>query len=253
MAVFRVIWLALKDIFDELFILVAVNLLWLLFCAPLPLLAAYLAITGFPMFAIVVALLAVAPLGPSNAGLYAIAQRVSEGRVISWRLFFEGFREYRTLGWQVYGLWMVGLLVILTNLSFYNRINSGVSNFLFVVFLYFLLIWVALLIYIGPLMLLQTDKRVRLIARNAAVMVFGRPIFTLITLALMAVIVALSVPLPVLPLFLTFVFLAMWSFRATAQLIADAEARRLAHEERQASTASGKPEKGRGGQVRPRD
>jgi hypothetical protein len=105
-------------------------------------------------------------------------------------------------------------------------------------------------------MILQTDKRVRVIARNAIVMVLGRPIFTLVTLILMVLLGAvLGTFVPLLPLLLTFAFLAIWSFRATNTLIAEAEARRAAQEE-QATAAAGNPvstEKGRGGQVRPRD
>jgi hypothetical protein len=60
----------------------------------------------------------------------------------------------------------------------------------------------------------------------------------------------------ILPFLVTFAFLAVWSFRATKMLIADAEARRAALEEKAAAAAAGaRPanEKGRGGQIRPRD
>jgi len=255
MASFRVLWLSIKDMFDELFALIAVNLLWVLISAPLLLLSVYLFGVGSTIPAIVVALLAVLPLAPSTAGLYTVAQRASEGRVISWRLFFEGFREHLTLSWRVFGLWALGLLLIVSNLSFYNQMRSNVGSILFILFLYLLLIWCGLLIYIGPLMLLQTDKRIRVIARNAFLMVFGRPIFTLITLLLMALLgVVLGTVLPILPLLLTFSFLTIWSFRATSTLIADAEARRAARQEQASADANrANTDKGRGGQVRPRD
>jgi uncharacterized membrane protein YesL len=255
MAGFRILWLAIKDTFDELFTLIVINLIWVLISAPLFLVAIYLVGVGSPTLAIAVALLAVLPLAPSNAGLYTVAQRVSEGRVISWRLFFEGFREHRKLSWQIYGLWMGGLLLILSNLSFYSQMGSPLGKLLLVLFLYFLLTWCALLIYIGPLMLLQTDKRIRVIARNAFLLVFGRPIFTMVTLLLMALLgVALGVVVPILPLLLTFSFLALWGFRATAKLVAEAEARRLAQEEESAAAVSrANTDKGRGGQIRPRE
>jgi uncharacterized membrane protein YesL len=256
MAIFRVLWLSLKDVFDELFTLMAVNLLWVVLSAPLILVAVFLISAGSTAFGIIIALLAVLPLAPSNAGLYTIAQRVSEGRVIAWRLFFEGFRQYLRLSWQVYGLWAVGLILIISNLSFYSGGGAGLGAFVRILLLYLLLVWFGLLIYIGPLMILQTDKRLRVIARNAFLMVLGRPIFTLVTLILMALLgVALGTMLPILPFLLTFSFLAIWSFRATTALVADAEARRAAQEERAATTVSNpaSTEKGRGGQVRPRD
>jgi uncharacterized membrane protein YesL len=256
MTIFRVLWLSLKDVFDELFTLMAVNLLWVVLSAPLIVVAVLLFSAGSVALAIIATLLAVLPLGPSNAGLYTVAQRVSEGRVIEWRLFFEGFRQYLRLSWQVYGLWAVGLILIVGNLGFYSGIGAGLGAVVPILLLYLLLVWFGLLIYIGPLMVLQTDKRLRVIARNAFLMVFGRPIFTLVTLVLMALLgVVLSTFLPILPLLLTFAFLAIWSFRATTALVADAEARRAAQDERAAASVSNptSTEKGRGGQVRPRD
>jgi uncharacterized membrane protein YesL len=255
MGTFRVFWLSIKDTFDEMFSLVVINLLWVLINAPLMGLAAFLIIEGATVPGIVVLLLAVLLMAPANAGLYTVAQRVTEGRVVSWRLFFEGFREYLMLSWQVYGIWTLGLILILSNMSFYARMGSNLGSFLLILFVYFLLVWVGLLIYIGPLMLLQSDKRIRVIARNAVFMVFGRPVFTLITLVLMALLgVVLGVVVPLLPLILTFMFLAIWSFRATTTLIAEAEARRAARQEQAAEAANrANTDKGRSGQIRPRD
>jgi hypothetical protein len=255
MGTFRVFWLSIKDTFDEMFSLVVVNLLWVLINAPLIGLAAILIIEGATVLGIVVLLLAVLLMAPANAGLYTVAQRVTEGRVVSWRLFFQGFREHLMLSWRVYGVWTLGLVLILSNMSFYAGMGSSLGSFLLILFLYILLVWVGLLIYIGPLMLLQSDKRIRVIARNAVFMVFGRPIFTLITLVLMALLgVVLGVVVPLLPLLLTFIFLAIWSFRATTTLIAEAEARRAARQEQAAEAANrANTDKGRSGQIRPRD
>src|SRR6266498_3873897 len=207
MNIFRTLWKALKDLFEDLFILALVNILWILINAPLAI-AAFFALSNSSALYIVM-LLSVLTLGPSNAGLYAVAERVTDGRTSSWRDFFAGMRAYPVLSWKVYGLWMLGLIVILVNLQFYN-LN-------------------------GPLMQLQTDKRIRTIARNAALMTFGRPLFTLVTLALMAIITFVSIWLPILLLLATVSFLAIWSFRAVLTLIAEAEARRTAAEEKAAT------------------
>jgi uncharacterized membrane protein YesL len=159
-------------------------------------------------------------------------------------------REYATLSWKVYGLWMIGLVLILFNLLFYNRTGNTIGSFISVLFLYVGLVWLGLLIYIGPLMVLQTDKRLRTIARNAALMTFGRPVFTAVTLILMGIIVVISYLLPIFPIIITFAFLALWGFRATTTLIAEAEARRAAAEQ---SVTQQPAAKGRGGQIRPRE
>jgi uncharacterized membrane protein YesL len=250
MNIFRTLWKSLKDLFEDLFILAMVNLLWLLINTPLAVAAFFT--FGSPSAFYIVLLLGVLTLGPANAGLYAVAERVADGRTSSWRDFIAGLRSYAKLSWKIYGLWMLGLIVILVNLQFYSQIDSPITSFLYVLFLYFSVVWFGFLMYIGPLMVLQTDKRIRTIARNAALMTFGRPLFTLVTLALMAIVVATSIWLPILLLLATAAFMAIWSFRATLTLVSEAEARRAAAEEK-AGAVNTTPDKGRGGQIRPRD
>lgn len=252
MNIFRTLWRSLREVFDDLFILALVNMMWVLInaLAFVVVLGAYASgSTGLIGLALMASVLS---LGPSNAGLYTIAERVTEGRTSSWRDFIDGLRRNARLSWQVYGLWMLGLVVILFNLQFYSLNGSQISALLSVLFLYLLVVWLGLLIYIGPLMLIQTDKRLRVIARNAALMTFGRPIFTLVTLVLMAIIMITSIWLIILLFVITFAFLALWGFRATLTLIAEAEERRTRAEER-AAQADTSGVKGRGGQVRPRD
>ena len=231
-----------------LFALGLANILWLIVNAPVVIVA--LLFVGNLGALLVILLIGVLTIGPSTAGLYVIADRVVEGRTSSWRHFFQGMREYATLSWKVYGLWMLGLVLILFNLLFYNRTGNTIGSFLSVLFLYAGLIWLGLLIYIGPLMVLQADKRLRTIARNAALMTFGRPVFTAATLILMGIIVVVSYVVLLLPIIITFAFLALWGFRATTTLIAEAEARRAATEQ---PTNQQPAAKGRGGQIRPRE
>lgn len=250
MNIFRTFWKSLRELFDELLILAIANFLWI--GMNFVLLAALLitsggGATGLFLLAL---LLGAISFGPANAGLYTIAQRITEGRTSSWRDFFAGVRAYARLSWKIYGLWVLGLVLILFNLQFYNLNGSQIATLVSVVFLYFLVVWFELLIYLGPLMLLQTDKRVRTIARNAALMAFGRPIFTLGTLALMAILMVASRLLPILLLTITFAFMALWGFRATLTLIAEADARR---EKAASQNDDAAAPKGRGGQVRPRE
>ncbi len=253
---FRVFWRSIKDLFDEMFLLIGVNVVWCVISLPLLVLAVLLAGSGALVPAALLAMLNILLFGPATAGLYTIAQRVNEGRTSTFGHFFEGLRTYAKLSWQVYGIWMLGFILILFNLFFYGQMASTLGLVLQILFVYFLVIWFALLVYIGPLMLLQNDKRIRLIARNAGLMALGRPIFTLVTLFLMAVICVASLLLGVflLPVLILFAFLAVWSFRATTKLIEDAEERRRAEEEKAAgTTARYSTDKGRGGQIRPRD
>jgi uncharacterized membrane protein YesL len=250
MNIFRTLWKSLKDLFEDLFILAFVNILWIVINAPLAVFT-FFSLQNITTLSIAL-LLSVLTLGPTNAGLYAVAERITDGRTSSWRDFIAGMRAYAVLSWKIYGLWMLGLVIILVNLQFYTQSDTTIAAFLRILFLYFTVVWFGFLMYIGPLMLLQTDKRIRTITRNAALMTFGRPVFTLVTLVLMALITVASIWLPILFLLATASFLAIWSFRAVLTLIAEADARRIAAEEK-ASSVNTSADKGRGGQIRPRE
>src|SRR5881394_2081323 len=107
MNIFSTLWKSLKDLFEDLFILALVNILWILINAPIAV-ATFFALSNFSILYIVL-LLSVLTLGPTNAGLYAVAERVTDGRTSSWRDFFAGMRAYAVLSWKLYGLWMLGL------------------------------------------------------------------------------------------------------------------------------------------------
>lgn len=250
---FKIFWQSIRDLFDEVFVLMLANLVWVAINLPLMGLAIFLSV-GAPALGLAAFLIGLLPLGPSTVGLYTIVERIADGRVAKAGQLFDGFRQYRRLSWNIYLPWGLGLAIILVNLYFYAQLSSTLGSFLFFAFLYLTLVWFALLIYIGPLLLIQRDKRLRVVARNASLMALGRPIYTLITLVLMGVIMFVSYWL-ILPLFLfTFSFLALWSYRATTRLIKDAEARQAAREAKTAGSESQMSgEKGRGGQVKPRE
>ncbi|HMO58466.1 MAG TPA: hypothetical protein PKC19_13980, partial [Roseiflexaceae bacterium] len=173
---------------------------------------------------------------------------------VSWRLFFDGFRELRTLSWKAYLIWMAALILIIVNLAFYTQMAPPFNAFLVMLFFYILVLWCAMLIHLGPLLVLQERRSLRLIYRNALVLIFSRPIATLITMVLMTIILILSVIANLLPLLIiTPALLSVWGFRSTATAIKESEERRQAAQEAQSNDpAVPGGEKGRGGQIRPR-
>lgn len=83
-------------------------------------------------------------------------------------------------------------------------------------------------------------------------MTFGRPLFTIATAILMALIIVLSIFVVILPLILTFSMLTLWSMRATLAQIASEEERRLRREQGDVIAETPTAERGRSGQVRSR-
>lgn len=247
----RTCWVALRDLMDELWVLMACNVLWSLICLPLLLLTLVLFNQGFVWLTVMTGLLAILPLAAATAGLYSVAQRVTEGRASHVRDFFVGMRRYMLVSWHTAGLWGIGLLIMLVNIQFYARLPSLFGVVLTAFWLVALLIWLSMLLYLFPLLLIQTQTRWWVRMRHAFALAMGRPLFTLVTLTLMLVLTLLTALLPILPLVVTGVLLAQWSMRATLLLLKEAEARRAASNPALISYGS-LTDKGRKGQIRPK-
>jgi uncharacterized membrane protein YesL len=247
----RVIWQAIRDFFDEFVTLLFANLTWSLISLPLLSLTWALLGRGMPAPALVLGLLAILPMAPATLALSALAYQVSEGIVISWRGYLSTIRRYARLAWQALGLWHLGLIVIVVDIWFYSGMGNLFGATLTIFWLYMLVLWSALLIYIGPVLVIEEGIGLRQLATRVASMTFGRPLFSFTLLILMALILALSIVLPLLLLLVAPALLALIGVRATRTLYAEAEAAR----EAAAAQAAGVElkERGRRGQVRPRE
>ena len=246
---FRPLGNALRDMFDEFLIVIVCNVLWCLFSLPLFWVAYTLLGFGSPIIATIVALLAVLPAGPATAGLYYVMHRVFEARAIKVSDFFVGLRQFARQGWVVFGIWVIGLLFILFDLGFYSQSSGALAAIILGIWIYALLLWLAMMLYAFPLVFMQEQPDLRLVARNAALMTIGRPVFTLITLLLMLVITIFSVALILPFLLITVALLSLWSFRVTRTVVDDAQRRR---NEAEGVNQPAPEEKGRKGQVRPK-
>jgi uncharacterized membrane protein YesL len=246
---FRAFGTSLRDLFDDFLLLILCNLLWVALSLPIWAIAFLILSAGQPFVAAVVALLGVLPAGPATAGLYYVANRITDGRAAKIGEFFSAMRNHARVGIILTGASITGLVVILLNLGFYLSVNNIFGGLMLGLWLYLLIFWLGLMLYAFPLAFLQEQPDLRLLLRNAFLMTVGRPIFTVITLLLMGIILGLSIFL-VMPAFLVAVaYLSVWATRATRYLIDDARRRRELAEE---AGAAGVEEKGRRGQVRPK-
>lgn len=249
---FRVLGSSLRDLFDDFLLLILCNLVWALMSLPLWIVAWILLLAGSAPAAAIAAILGALPAGAANGGLFAIAYRVVDGRASKLADFFAGVRENARVAMILTTIAVAGLVLILFNLGFYISVSNIFGGLMLGLWLYLLISWVGVLSYAFPLVFFQERPDLRLIARNAFLMALGRPVFTFLTLLLMAVLLAISTYL-VAPLVLFSVaFFAVWSTRATKALIDDARRRREAAEAKAQSGAAPSEERGRKGQVRPK-
>lgn len=160
-----------RDWWDEMFLMVGVNLMWGL-----------LAIALVTIF-------------PGSMGAYYLTREKALGRRVEFDLFWQGFRQYFGKAWAL-GAINVGITFLLVlNIWFYANISNWLA-YLTLIWIYILVMWLGVLLYVFPMALAQEDKSLKLIYKNSAILAFGRPLFTLVLGLLSLVLLALSVVVP---------------------------------------------------------
>jgi uncharacterized membrane protein YesL len=197
----RAFWGALKDFWDELFLLMLMNIVTVLLLIP---------VVTFP---------------PALAGLWSAANLVAKGRAIGWSDYFEAFRRYF---WKAWGLALLNVLVeiiLLANILFYApanvpfEISPTVSFWIQALFLGVAFVWMIIQLYPMALLLEQEDQRLRVALRNAAVLFVANLGFTLVLGLLLLVVAAISTVFPPLWLLVTVALFAVVCNKAVLHLL----------------------------------
>jgi len=199
--VFRVFWEALKDFWEELFILALMNIVTMLLAIP---------VVTFP---------------PALAGLWNAANLAAKGRAVSWSDYFEGFRRYF---WKAWGLTLLNILVAIIvpiNVRFYTsgnapfEINPTLSLWIRAFFVSAAFLWLIVQMYPLALLLEQEDRRLRVALRNAAVLSIVNPGFTIVLALLLLILAVVSTLLPVLWFLVTLALFAVVFNKAVLHLL----------------------------------
>ena len=199
--VLGVFWHALRDLWDELLILVLMNIVTTLLLIP---------IITFP---------------PAVAGLWNAANRAADGRTIHWSDYFEGFRRYF---WKAWGLALLNILlavVLLTNVRFYApdsapfNVSPTLSLWIRALFLGVALLWLIVQMYPMALLLEQADQRLRVALRNAAVLSAANPGFTVALAVILLLVATISTLFPVLWVIVTLAIFAVVCNKAVLYLL----------------------------------
>jgi uncharacterized membrane protein YesL len=153
------------------------------------------ALVGFPIFilagfvaygtnsvqigAIVAAVLFGILPNPANAGMQLMARDLAAGEYLLMPGPFEGVRRF----WRpALRFWLIGIPVTAVlgfNSVFYTQVHFPASPVAEIISLYLLAAWIAAHVYVYPLIIEQEVKSVRLVYRNAFVIVLTHPLFTL--------------------------------------------------------------------------
>ena len=176
MKAFSVFWRALRATWDDLFLLVGLSVAWW------------------------AGVVLIVTAGPATAGLYRATNRIANYRRSGMDFFWEGFKRAWGRSWLLFGAAFLIFVMILFNIWFYRNMDTWVSLFS-VAWLWLLLVYLMIAQYFFPLLNQQTEPDVIQAMRNAAILAFRSPLYSLIALLFQLAIVAVSLA-TVLPVIL---------------------------------------------------
>lgn len=178
----QVIWEGLQDSFDSMAELVLVNVLWILLTIP------------------------VLTAPASLAGAYYMTNLLAHRKPVSWRTFFEGFRQFFWLSWRWTLTNVLAAFIVYSNFVFYRRFEGNWVIFMQGIALGFAVLWLALQMYAFPLLIEQEDRRLLVAWRNSLVLLVAKPGLALLLIILLSLVAGLSVILQVPWLIITMSF-----------------------------------------------
>jgi uncharacterized membrane protein YesL len=191
-----VITASVRDLYDEMLLLVVANILW----------------SGLSLLVI--------PLPPALMGMMYLANRLVHGQSVGVRVFFEGFKRYFVKSWQVALLNLVVAIIFGVNIQFYNRFDTLAAQALRILWSYLLVVWVLVQLYVLPVLLEQEEPRVLLALRNATLLAVTNPVFTLLLAVVLVLVSGLCVVLGAPVVLLLAAIVAVVLNRAVLALLA---------------------------------
>jgi hypothetical protein len=146
---------------------------------------------GSLAFPIIGVLLGVLP-SPATAGLQYMCRRMVQREPTGAGDQWDGFRFHARAALGFWVISLVGTAVIAANLVVYSGSHLAAFRLLQILWIYILLFWLALHLYVYPLLMRQEGQPL-LVYRNAFVMMARRPLFSAIVATVWLLVLILSV------------------------------------------------------------
>ena len=175
---FNVIWISLRDLWEELYYLLIANILWFFLGLGVPLLLLEIEAAWANILMAALVLLA---LPVATAAIFHVTHKVAHASTFHISDFFEAYKLYWWRSW----LWLlvnaVFAYIIYVDFQFYpvfigNVVGIAVS--MFFVFIY--LFWLLAQIYFWPILIIQEKPNILQAWRNAAVLVLAKPLYAIL-------------------------------------------------------------------------
>jgi uncharacterized membrane protein YesL len=211
---------SLRDLWDDLVLLVLLNLVWAV-AAALPAVP-FLLIGNWDsvLIWVVVAVLAV-PLPIISGALCWVTNQIARGKAVGWGTFTAGLRQYWGKSLIVTAINLLVVVLIVANVQFYDAILEG-SWTVFAVIAWGLVAayWLLVQVFWFPMILELESEKVFVALRNALGMVLMTPWFTLSLAVILLLLTVVSALLPFMVLVLSIPLLFLIANHATRNRLA---------------------------------
>lgn len=199
MRAFLVTWRSLVSFYNEMFLLLGVNLLWWLAGGFTVGLMVFLV---WPMLQIggpwwLAPLIAI-PAGPATAALANVTHRAARDRHVDRSFFTDGLREYWRKALGLAALLALGDMLLLLNILFYLNRPEPLLQVFALFFVVLLVYWLAVQIYAFPILVALKEPGIISALKTAAMMAFANPLFSVLILIIAGLLTGLCVVLAVL-------------------------------------------------------
>jgi len=250
MIAFRTFWQACINIFEDLFIALLANVVWVIVALPLPYLAVTFLINESTIpGGILVLLLIPFVLALAGGGVTYVSRQIIDGKAVRVPDVWYGMTVQYKRQVKLYAIWCLVLYTCAFNIWFYS---STQGNFQFLTFLFFdlILFWFAYLAFLMPLSMRLPDQPIRQLMRNAAGLMFTVAGSMVIMLIITTALLAISVISVIVLVFFFAIFTTLWGTHMVDAAIKVIEDRESAPDE---ETDSHDGVRRPAGQIRPRD
>jgi uncharacterized membrane protein YesL len=229
-----VVWFAIRNIYDELFPLSGMGVIWFVMAVVPPLGIFELTRTYLPnnpALGIVLILISLIPAPPATAALYYVTSFIARQKRIEFNYFWQGLKTYFWRSWAVAGVLLVIGVILVVDVMFYLRSSNTLFAIIGFLGIWALALWLVIQIYLFPLMIHQEDKRLLSIFKNGSLLTLAYPFFALGILLAMVLFTAASVLLIILLPTLWMPFVTLLNNRALVSSLGEVERYQQAQEE----------------------
>lgn len=203
MRAFIIVQRAVVTLYNELFTLIGLSLLW---WATGGIFVGLAVVFGWPLLgeggAWWLAPLLAVPAGPASAALSVVARRCVRDIHVDRSYYFDGFRTYWRQAVALSALGMIVLALLLLNLLFYLNQGTTMLRALAALCTYLILFWISVLFYVYPMLVGLEKPSVWGALRSAVLIAAANPLYSIVLVLLAGALTGFNVALPILLLFI---------------------------------------------------